>query len=304
LGSPSAYKLLAARDQFASIALDAGVLAPQTDRVTSFGEVAEWLDRRGFPALLKANNSWGGGGIAVIQSLKEAKRAYRKMNGSRNLARVTKRLVWNQEPQLFLQIQRAARPLLSIQAYVRGAPANSAVACWKGALIGIISVEVLATRGPTGNATLVRVIDSPEMFETARSVVKKLGVSGFVGFDFVLEEVSGRPHLIEINPRATQINHLALGPGRDLAAALRARFAGEPLRESRIVTSSQLIALFPQEWRRNPTSSVLLGAYHDLPHDAPELAKEYIARPWPLRRVVSRAPERSGVPGIAASEEC
>jgi predicted ATP-grasp superfamily ATP-dependent carboligase len=295
LGNPDSYKLAAARDQFAAIASRAGVLAPRTDRVTSFNEVEQWLDRQGFPALLKANDSWGGNGVVVIRSLKEAKCAYRKMSGSRNLARVVKRLVWNQEPQSFLQIQRAASPILSIQAYVRGGPGNCSVACWQGEVIGIIGVEVLATQSPTGIATVVRLIDNTEMFETARSVAKRLGVSGFLGLDFVLEEESGRPYLIEINPRATQINHLALGPGRDLAAALRARFAGEPIRERRAVTNSQLIALFPQEWRRNPTSSFFLTAYQDLPQNEPELVKEYTAGRGSMRRIMARAPKRSSV---------
>jgi carbamoylphosphate synthase large subunit len=99
------------------------------------------------------------------------------------------------------------------------------------------------------------VVDNPEMFKVAHDVVRWLGISGFCGFDFVIEETSGQAYLIEINPRATQINHLTLGAGRDLAAALRARVADEPVGESQAVTGRDTIALFPQELQRNPQSS-------------------------------------------------
>jgi D-alanine-D-alanine ligase-like ATP-grasp enzyme len=43
-------------------------------------------------------------------------------------------------------------------------------------------------------------VDNHEMVEAARRVVHRLGGTGFFGFDFVLEETSGRPFPIEINP--------------------------------------------------------------------------------------------------------
>ena len=59
------------------------------------------------------------------------------------------------------------------------------------------------------------------MIAAARSVARHFELSGFYGFDFVLDEISGEPKLIEINPRATQINHFACGAGHDLPGALR-----------------------------------------------------------------------------------
>ena len=55
------------------------------------------------------------------------------------------------------------------------------------------------------------VVEGVQMKAAARAIVRHLGLSGMCGFDFVLD-ATGAAHLIEINPRATQVNHLRLGP--------------------------------------------------------------------------------------------
>jgi ATP-grasp domain len=293
LGRPDWYQFLATRSELGSIAEVAGVRLPRTDRVATWEEVKQWLDREGFPAVLKADRTSGGRGVFVVHNLKEAKLAFRRMTGQRHLARTVKRLLWDQDAQLYWRISHGFEPGLSMQAFVRGKPANCAVACWEGEVIAAIGVEVLETTSPAGNATVVRVIDDPELYETARTVVRRLGISGFCGFDFVIDEASGRPCLIEINPRATQINHLALGAGRDLIAALRARIAKEPVRRTRIVTDRDTIALFPQELQRNPESSFLQSAYHDVPPEEPALVQAYTLPPGWTRRLLARLRAKS-----------
>ena len=112
------------------------------------------------------------------------------------------------------------------------------------------------------------------MVAAAQSIVRALKISGLCGFDFVLDDDTGRPKLIEINPRATQINHLSHGVGADLPSALRCALSGERVAARVECAASQEIALFPQEWRRNPQSPFLRG-FHDLPHEEPELLRFY-----------------------------
>jgi hypothetical protein len=207
-GKPAGYQIASVRSKLPSIAEHASVLIPRTSALLSLGELQRWLAQEGFPAVLKTDQSWGGSGVVVVRNLQEAEIAYRQMARLQRPARAIKRVGWDHEPDLLLRLIRAARPVLSVQKYVAGAPANSAVACWRGELLASIEVEALVTLTPTGNATVIRVLDNPAMITTVRRVVKWLGVPGFLGFDFVLEEGSGRPSLIEINPRATQINHL------------------------------------------------------------------------------------------------
>ena len=62
---------------------------------------------------------------------------------------------------------------------------------------------------------------------------------------------------------------MLLGPGRDLPAALFSVLTGKSLQASAPVTENDTIALFPQEWKRDPESSFLLSAYHDVPWEEP-----------------------------------
>ena len=89
----------------------------------------------------------------------------------------------------------------------------------------------------------------------------------------MLEQNSGDPYLLEMNPRATQAGHLTLGEGRDLPAALCAVMCGKPVRPSSKITENDTIAYFPQEWLRDPKSVFLKTAYHDVPWEAPDFVR-------------------------------
>ena len=108
------------------------------------------------------------------------------------------------------------------------------------------------------------------MAATDEKMASRLKLSVLHGFDFILEPKTGNAHLIEMNPRATQVGHLALGAGRDLPAALFAAMTGREIRVTPKVTDKDTIALFPQEWLKNPASEFLRSAYHDVPWEEPE----------------------------------
>ena len=91
------------------------------------------------------------------------------------------------------------------------------------------------------------------MAAAAKKIASRLQLSGLHGSIF-LEADTGNAHLIELNPRATQVGHLTLGPGRDLPAALFAAVTGQYVQEAPKITENETIALFPQEWIRNPKS--------------------------------------------------
>jgi hypothetical protein len=138
--------------------------------------------------------------------------------------------------------------------------------------------EVLRKGDAAGHATVVRLIDHPEIESASEKVVRRLGLSGVCGLDFMLEANSGHAYLIEINPRATQVGHLSLGMGRDLPAALYAAVSGSPIRVAPSVTDNETIALFPHEWARDPQSEFLHTGYHDVPWETPELVHACMRR--------------------------
>jgi hypothetical protein len=123
-------------------------------------------------------------------------------------------------------------------------------------------------------ATVVRVVDGGAMAAAARSICDRYMLSGLHGFDFIIEERTGATKLIEINPRATQIGHLNLGPGRDLAAALFEALSGRSA-AWRPPIQSRDISLFPGEWWRDSQSSYLTSTFHDAPYDDADLAMYY-----------------------------
>jgi predicted ATP-grasp superfamily ATP-dependent carboligase len=49
---------------------------------------------------------------------------------------------------------------------------------------------------------VVRVIDHPGMANAARQVVKRFGLSGFCGMDFLIA-ADGEAYMVELNPRVT-----------------------------------------------------------------------------------------------------
>jgi len=282
LGRPESYESVITRSHLATVAGSAGALLPPTEVVASETQLRDWLCREGFPAVLKADFTSGGSGVMVIHNERTAADGFRKLSRRSSLARAHGALGLKFDPYLVRQRLLGVKPKLSVQSLIRGKLANCAVACWQGKVIAGIAVEVLATQNPTEHATVVRVVAGREMLGVAELIVNSLGMSGFCGFDFVIEDNSGRAFLIEINPRATQINHLALGEGRNLPAALRARIADEPIHSGRAVTDEKIIALFPQEWLRDPQSKFLNDNYHDVPKE-PELLK-YYSKPKPKIR--------------------
>ena len=91
---------------------------------------------------------------------------------------------------------------------------------------------------------MVRLIENAEMSAAAEKIVRRMGLSGLCGFDFMQEASTGKAYLIEINPRATQVGHLTLGGGRDLPAALYGAVTGQAIRVAPAVTENPIIRFF------------------------------------------------------------
>jgi biotin carboxylase len=227
----------------------------------------------GLPTVLKANGTSGGEGVRVVHTIEEAYRAWRELQAPPLFARAAKRALIDQDKTLIWPSVLRRRSVVNAQEFVPGREATSAVACWRGTVLACLHFEVLQKRDSAGPSSVLRLIENPEMSAAAEKMVRRLDLSGLHGFDFMLEAQTGNAHLIEINPRATQVGHLTLGPGRDLPAALYAAVTGEDLHPAPRLTENETIALFPQEWMRDPDSAFLQSSYHDVPWDEPELLR-------------------------------
>lgn len=269
LGRGGAGCMIAKRATLGDISRLPGVDVPRTDNVDTASDLREWVRKFGLPAMLKLDGSWGGNDVVVLRHESEIRRAFWEMRFRQSVLRGFNRYVTKRDAEALRR-----RGSISVQSFVPGKPANATVACWRGKLLAQIAVEVVELASPFGAATVVRVVDGEAMAAAARSICSRYMLSGLQGFDFIIDERSGTTKLIEINARATQISHLNLGPGRDLAAALFEALSGRSA-GWRPVIQSPNISLFPGEWRRDPRSPYLKSTFHDVPRDDAALALFY-----------------------------
>lgn len=278
LGSPESYSIVRSRAAFMKLAREEGIRVPRTEIVKTDEEVRNWVGQSGLPTVLKADGTSGGEGVRVVRTAAEAQHAFRKLQAPPLLARALKRALLDQDRTLIMPSLRRRRPAVSAQAFVAGHEATSTIACWKGTVLASLHFEVLRKCSAAGHATVVRLIENAEVSSAVEKAVRRLGLSGLCGFDFMLEASTGNAYLIEINPRATQVAHLALGAGRDLPAALYGAVSGHKSPVTAAATANHTIALFPHEWARDPQSEFLRTGYHDVPWNTPELVHACIRR--------------------------
>jgi len=275
LGTSASFPVVFARAAFMELAREEDVRVPETAVIADIDNLGKWIAHKGFPTVLKADGSSGGEGVRIIRTVEEAERAFQELRVSSfaALARAARRAVIDQDKTFVWQSLLHRRSTVNGQAFVAGREATSAIACWEGTVLAGLHFEVLSKQYPAGPASVVRVIDNAEMSAAAKKIARRLHLSGLHGLDFMLEGSTGYAYLIEINPRATQVGHLALGPNRDLPAALYAAASGKPIQEAPIVTENDKIALFPHECMKNPASAFLRSGYHDVPWEEPELVR-------------------------------
>lgn len=276
LGNPEACLEATRREALMEAARAEQLRIPETAEIHCLADLQAWQRRQGWPLVLKADGTFGGTGVAIIRDPEDLEPAYRAVSARPSALRILKRLLVNQDHFLLDQLRDRQSQGLIAQQYIAGRPANRAVACWQGEVLAGSSVEALATLSATGAATLIQPIEHPEMEQAACRLVRRLGLSGLCGFDFMLEAASGRAYLIEVNPRATPVTALALGPGRDLVAALSRQWLGRTLADRPALTSRSQIAMFPGTWLKNPEDPVLQTAHHDVPWEQPALVQACI----------------------------
>jgi len=289
LGPAGSYPVVSARYPLLELAREQGIRIPTTQYLQTERDLDEWCKKQPLPWVLKADGTWGGGGVRILDTLRQVQPQFQSLSEPCRLGRALKRLLVNRDP-FYLRDwwQRSSRPVIA-QAYITGRPSNCAVACWEGKVLAQTNVEVLDTSDPTGPARVVRLTDNPEMTRAAERIAEKLRLSGFFGLDFIIEKESGAAYLIEMNPRCTPLSHIEIGAGTGLVAALcsaltsRPRSVAAPSASPQI--DSQVIAYFPQA--HDLTGEFKESSFYDYPHGEPELVKALL-RPYPRQTLLYR----------------
>jgi hypothetical protein len=288
LGEAAGYPIVDSRSSLLKIATDLGIRVPRGAAVVTAAIARETFERFGPIAVMKMDGTHGGEGVRIVRSADEAAAAFRSLRFSAGCLTAVQRLVVYGDPLAIWSWNRRARLEITIQEYVPGTPANNMVACWRGEILSHVGVEAVSCEGTKGSATVVRRIESPEMTRAATLLARHLRVSGFFGLDFIVEQSSGEPVLIEMNPRCTQLGHLQFKDCGDLATALCERLTGQRRPPPEAPIGSSMIAFFPQAWRSSSPGDSWYSAFQDVPWAEKSLVEYLMHEPWPDRRWQAR----------------
>jgi hypothetical protein len=288
LGHPDGFPILESRDDLQRVAAELGIRVPRGFAVDSAVQAAERFADLAQGAVLKLDGTYGGEGVSIVSSSREAAAAFRRAQSTLSALTAAKRAVINRDPYAYWTWRRKARARVTLQEYILGTPANIMVACWQGEVLAQVSVEALSCQGATGAANIVRRIERPEFAAAASALAARLKLSGFFGLDFMIERDSDLAYLIEMNPRCTQLGHLQFPDQDNLASALCARVTGRPSVPSPLAIREAAIAFFPQAWRWQPGASEWTSAFHDIPWGEEALIKTLLCEPWPDRQWPAR----------------
>jgi len=265
LNPPETFAMTEARHDLLVLARREGIAVPDTQQINSMSDLQAWHAKQPLPWVLKSDGSWAGMGVRIVRNWAEAVTAFELMSRPVKLSMVLNQAVLEWDFFWLAPWLRAERVAVSAQQYIPGNAANCALATWKGECLAGIAVEVVMTRSHNGPASVVRVTDNCELMDSARRLVHVLRMSGLVGFDFIIEAATGKAFLVEMNARSVPLCHLALGPGRDLIAALLTRMTGTHWEPRLQVTQQDLLIFFPGIWTDDPNSPLFGEGYHDVP---------------------------------------
>lgn len=196
----------------------------------------------GLPVVVKRNGFAAGLGVSICRTSEEFAAALARASGD-------------------------ARGFV-LQQYIDGPIYGVTIVGAEGRSLGGFSFEKFLTTPPRIGATSVARLDMREdMIANARDIFDSYGMNGYAGFDYAIDRASGRAYFLEINPRLMPTGHLDCF-GIDLTAAFLAAVRGEAIPAPQMPLRTE-IALFPQEWSRDPDSPHLRNLYHDVPWDDP-----------------------------------
>ena len=150
LGPPENYSVVESRHQFLSAAVDLGIRVPRMRKIEKAEDLMAWHRDLGSASVLKVDGESGGNGVRISQSLDESVAAWRELHAPCSRATAWKRLIIDRDPlPLWLRRRQSSREV-TVQEFIPGRPANSMLVCWRGELLSLVSVVVVAAEGPDG----------------------------------------------------------------------------------------------------------------------------------------------------------
>jgi len=273
LGDQAAFLLVDSRHEVQTAARAEGLPAAESFAIGRAADPETLAQTLPFPWVMKSDYSWGGRGVRLVQNLAEARQFAQQAGTPPSLAMALKQILVNSDRAAMGEWMHAKRTGLSAQRPIPGVHANTVAACWRGAVLATITVEVLSPQANVLPPVIVRIVENAQMEQTVRHMTNRLGLSGFNSFDFVLEEASRVAFLTGFSPHCTATTHLNAGPGRDLVDAFCRKWIGQGATTQTPVHPDPLVAFFPRAWAADPNDPILGTGAYDVPVEDPPLVK-------------------------------
>ena len=281
LGPPTSFSEIRNKSNFLALAEREGLRCPKTIVIPAHRAFETAPAELNYPIVVKADHSDGGRCVRIVNRDADLRTAVWELQ-TPNTWRGRRFFGATLGSEALSPLMLPLRRTISLQEFIAGRPSNRAVICWKGKVLAGISVEAVEETWECGPSSLVRLIDHAEMTMVCEHMVKRLHLSGFVGFDFILDSAN-RAWILEMNPRVTQISHFFLADGTNLARSLYMQMKGQLPPSKLAPIDRDLIALFPNEMIRAPSSNYLRSCHHDVPWEEPELVRSVLNRALRMR---------------------
>jgi predicted ATP-grasp superfamily ATP-dependent carboligase len=263
LGDPAWYRTSVDKTLLPAAAEALGVRVPPWAVVASLAQAEAFAADHGYPVVVKRRRSSAGDGVGIC-----ADRA-QLANAIAELARVD-----------HVAFPAGSESRLLVQAFIRGGTRFYPSMAWQGNLLtGYAGEKLVANPEPKGPPTVNRYFHSPALRESAAKLARGFGITGFFSPEFIEDERTGTPYLMEINRRLVGGAHRGSAIGVDHCAALHAALLGKPspTRADLAEGEAHFTVHFPQEWLRDAASAWLREHPVDVPWDEPELIEAMLA---------------------------
>jgi predicted ATP-grasp superfamily ATP-dependent carboligase len=256
LGDPAHFATAVDKSRFIPLARAAGVRVPEGGEVSDDVAAVKVADALGYPVIVRPASGTAAAGVARCESATAVRDAFRAL------------------PPVSSWGPPSARAAL-VQRFVVGRGVNRAALGWNGREVAGFARTALARAHAFGPGSVSRTLVDDAIAAMNARLIEAAGITGYASTQYIVEAATGLPYLIELNRRMTPATYMGARAGVNLAAALAAAVAGRAWEGARdIIPGRELaLALFPQEWLRDPASAHLRALPSDTPWDDPQLLR-------------------------------
>ncbi len=273
LGSRTHWPVLRSRMDLLQLASRLGIAVPATEVMEDSGTLERWCVSYALPCVLKKDGTWGGSGVEVAASAAEAQEAFARLTAE--TSRGSRAMQWlrNGDASAFTRLRCFGDPSITVQSFVRGVPANAMYACHEGCILGEVQACVTVSTGDRGPSLAVRLMRDSRITRAGALLAGALKLSGFFGLDFMIDEETGEPLLIELNPRSTRLGHIAAAGQPDLAGLLWAQWSGAAVPMPAAPGLPPEVCFYPDGERLSRETGSLQGCRADVPAHETEMLR-------------------------------